>query len=499
MSSARALSQLHELRALGGRASTLGLDDVAIARFLVQSPELGRAISEAHTAHAQLRAQHPEVIGLDEASLVAWTQEDWVNFYSADAVQPYVALAARGPWIVTAHGAVLYDCGGYGMLGFGHSPEAILPAVARPVPNANIMTPSLSLKRFAEALRRELGHTRPDGCPFARFIAMNSGSEAVSVAARIADVHARRATDPGGRHAGKKVRYLAIEGGFHGRTDRPAQASDSSLPAYRKHLRTFRDQTFLVTTPPNDVEALRATFARAEAEGIFFELMLVEPVMGEGRPGVGITRAFYDEARRLTREMGSLLLVDSIQAGLRGHGVLSLVDYPGFQDADAPDFETWSKALNAAQYPLSVLGLGTFAASLYVPGIYGNTMTAHPRGLEIGTEVLAHFTPELRAQIVRAGSTFRAGLEALQRDHADVVREVTGTGLLLALWLDERVPVLGFEGLETWCRHHGVNVIHGGTNALRFTPHFGITDAEITLVLDVLRAGIARFSALAAA
>ena len=32
-------------------------------------------------------------------------------------------------------------------------------------------------------------------------------------------------------------------------------------------------------------------------------------------------------------------------------------------------------------------------------------------------------------------------------------------------------------------REHGLGVIHGGTNSLRFTPHFGITDEEVDLVI----------------
>lgn len=65
--------------------------------------------------------------------------------------------------------------------------------------------------------------------------------------------------------------------------------------------------------------------------------------MGEGNPGEAITREFYGAAREETRRARSLLVVDSIQAGLRARGALSIVDYPGFADADAPDMETYSK------------------------------------------------------------------------------------------------------------------------------------------------------------
>ena len=58
-------------------------------------------------------------------------------------------------------------------------------------------------------------------------------------------------------------------------------------------------------------------------------------------------------------------MVDSIQAGLRAHGTLSIVDYPGFEDAESPDIEAYSKALNAGQYPLSVLAMnGSCGVSL---------------------------------------------------------------------------------------------------------------------------------------
>ena len=60
------------------------------------------------------------------------------------------------------------------------------------------------------------------------------------------------------------------------------------------------------------------------------------------------------------------------------------------------------------------------------------------------------------------------------------ITKVQGTGLLLSAELDpERFPVVGFDAVEPWCRRRGLGVIHGGINALRFTPHFMITSKEI--------------------
>ena len=324
---------------------------------------------------------------------------------------------------------------------------------------------------------------------------MNSGSESMTVAMRICDVNSKNMTGPGGRHEGKPVKLLAIERAFHGRTDRPAQISHSCKGKYDKVLKTFAERDNLILVPSNNVEALQAAFAKAEEEGYFIESMSIEPVQGEGNPGQCIDRDFYDEARRLTNEHGSMLIVDSIQAGIRGQGTLSVVDYEGFQDAEGPDLETWSKALNAGQYPLSVLGLNDRAAELYVVGIYGNTMTTNPRALETAVAVLDKITPELRQNIRDRGREFVEKLKALAEEVPGIITQVQGTGLLISAELDpEIMKVVGFDDVEVWCRKQGLGVIHGGINALRYTPHFNITTEEVDLVIDITRRAIIHFA-----
>ena len=154
---------------------------------------------------------------------------------------------------------------------------------------------------------------------------MNSGSESMTVAMRICDVNSKNMTGPGGRHEGKPVKLLAIERAFHGRTDRPAQISHSCKGKYDKVLKTFSERDNLILVPSNNVEALQAAFAKADEEGYFIESMSIEPVQGEGNPGQCIDRDFYDEARRLTNEHGSMLIVDSIQAGIRGKELYPLL------------------------------------------------------------------------------------------------------------------------------------------------------------------------------
>ncbi len=489
------LSQLVEIRANSGTQQTTGLKDEVITRFAATNQNLIRAIAEASKNHKEYIEQFgSEVLLMEESELIRTLQSDYINFYSAPTVNPYVAIAARGPWVITSHGAVLHDNGGYGMLGGGHGPDEVIGAMSKNWVMANVMTASFSQKRFADALRREVGHSR-GACPFSKFVCVNSGSESVTLGMRIADVNANNMTGLGGRYDGKQIKKVALKQAFHGRTQRPASISDSCKKGYVDNLATFRERENVIIVEPNNVEDLQSAFSRAEEENYFIELLALEPVQGEGSPGQAVTREFYDEARRLTSEHGSLLLVDSIQAGFRGKGSLSIVDYPGFQTAEAPDLETWSKALNGGQFPFSVLGLSERAAELYVVGIYGNTMTTNPRALETAVEVLSKVTPELRANIIEKGDEFLLKLGGLQKEFPNEITLVQGSGLLLCAELNpETLPVVGFGCVEEWCRLNGLGVIHGGKNALRFTPHFDITSEEIDLVIDIVRNCLMAFS-----
>ncbi len=480
------LVKLDEMRHAGGNARTQGLADAIVADLTERHADLVEAIDAAYGAFLALRSAEPELLKLDEAAQIEAVQGDYINFYPDDGINPYVALAARGPWIVTLKGAVIHDDGGYGMLGFGHAPKAVLEALARPQVMANVMTPNIAQRRLAQALQRELGHTR-GGSPYAKFLCLNSGSESVSLAARIADVNAKLLTETGAKHAGREIKRIAVKGAFHGRTERPALYSDSSRKTYQQHLASFRDERSLLTVEPYDVAQLRQVFADAERNGWFIEAMFLEPVMGEGDPGRACTVEFYNAARELTKAHGSLLLVDSIQAGLRAHGVLSIVDYPGFEGIEAPDMETYSKAINAGQYPLSVLAVNERAAALYRKGIYGNTMTTNPRALDVACVVLDQLSPELRANIRERGREFVERLEALKAELPGYITKVQGTGLLFSCELSADFKCYGSGSTEEWLREHGYGVIHGGANSLRFTPHFAVTGDEVDLLVAGVR------------
>ena len=409
------VEKLNVLRKAGAKARTIGLPDATIERFAARYPELVAAIDDACARFEQLRAEFPDIIAMDENAQMLAVQEGFVNFYADDNVNPYLAIAARGPWLVTLKGAVVHDSGGYGMLGFGHAPEVVLQAMNQPHVMANVMTPSLSQLRLARALRREIGHSR-GGCPYTKFLCLNSGSESVSLAGRIADVNTRLMTDPGAPHAGWKVKRIAVKGAFHGRTELPMLYSDSTRKAYATHLGSYRlQEANTITVEPYDVEALQRGFDEGGTRPGAHRSDV--PGAGDGRRQPRPRRAARLLCRRTRIDaQAPHPAADGFDPGRTAHHRQPVGGrLPEFAGLEAPDMETYSKALNAGQYPLSVLAVTERAEKLYRKGIYGNTMTTNPRAMDVACAVLGALTPELRANIRERGREFVAKFEQLAR------------------------------------------------------------------------------------
>ena len=126
---ASVLEQLNAIRSKAGERRTVGLDDQTVCQLVTNDPGLAKAVDMATEEFEALNREFPELMALGEVEQVEAIEEHIVNFYADDTVNPYVSMAAYGPWIVTTKGAVLHDDGGYGMLGFGHLPEPIIEAM----------------------------------------------------------------------------------------------------------------------------------------------------------------------------------------------------------------------------------------------------------------------------------------------------------------------------------------------------------------------------------
>jgi acetylornithine/succinyldiaminopimelate/putrescine aminotransferase len=113
-------------------------------------------------------------------------------------------------------------------------------------------------------------------------------------------------------------------------------------------------------------------------------------------------------------------------------------------------------------------------------------MTANPRALDVACATLALLTPALRENVRKRGAQAVAKLEKLKAELGGLITKVQGTGLLFSCELAPQFKCYGAGSTEEWLRMHGLNVIHGGANSLRFTPHFAIDEAELDLLVAMV-------------
>ena len=217
---------------------------------------------------------------------------------------------------------------------------------------ANVMTPSCRQLRFTRALEREIGHTR-GGSPV-HALSLPQLRFRIGVAGlphrrrqRQADDRCRRPAMPAARSSASRSRAHStaapnVRRCYSDSTPQGLRAAPGQLPR-----RTQSADGRTVQRRPAAPGLRRRRQERLVHRGDV-------PRAGHGRRRSG-PRGDAGVLRRRARTdasaHGSLFLVDSIQAGLRAHGVLSIDRLPGLREASMPpDMETYSKAINGGQY-----------------------------------------------------------------------------------------------------------------------------------------------------
>jgi len=396
------------------------------------------------------------------------------NFYSKYDKSPYLPVGAHGPWIITDKQKIVYDVGGYGMLGFGHNPSWLLHVLSKPHVMANVMTPSYEQENICKLLSNKTNYDK--------FAFLNSGSEGIEFTLRYVD----RINKMKNNNNLETV-FINLKSSFHGRTMNAASISNSCKNVYLDKTNNLGELIGKVNSVEiNNILDFDKCSDKLMNQNKQIMGVIMEPVMGEGNPGEALTPEFYNFVRSKTKKYNIPLVIDSVQAGLRTNGCLSISEYNNFQDFDIPDFEIFSKAITGGHYPLSIIGINKKYSNINIEGIYGNSMCANPKALDICEKALNIFYSRYAKNVVEMGELFKQMLLELKEKYPKIITNVNGTGLLLSAEIDGKYPVSGYNSLEYKLRNTGLNVIHGGKNALRFTPHFGINKNEIILVSNLL-------------
>ena len=336
----------------------------------------------------------------------------------------------------------------------GHAHPALLSAISKQaetlghVSNFFASAPQIEL---AEKLLEVADAPAGSGVFFA-----NSGTEANEAAFKIA----RRTGRP---------RILTLQDSFHGRT--MGALALTSKEAYRAPFEPLPGGVEFLEV--GDEQALANALAPGDVAAVF-----AEPIQGEA--GVRALDPDYLRAlRRLTREHGTLLILDEVQTGIgrTGHWFAHQA-IEGLQ----PDVMTLAKGLGGG-FPIgAVISFGQHTHDLLQPGQHGTTFGGNPIAAAAGLAVIGTILEEgLLTHVRDVGEELTRELLGLAHP---LIQEVRGAGLLLGIGLNAPVaPQLAAAALEA-----GFIVNAPNPTTLRLAPPLVITPAQLATFTAALPA-----------
>ena len=341
--------------------------------------------------------------------------------------------------------AYLDFVGGIAVVGLGHRHPAVTAAAHAQLDelwHASNLYWTEPMTRLAGLLSDRRGGAQAFFC--------NSGAEANESALKVA----RKATG--------RSRIVALEGSFHGRT--LGALSATGQPAKWDGFGPLVPGVSFAT--PNDVESLEA----AVSPGGELAVIILEPILGEG--GVlSLDDDFVAAAGEIAREVGALLCLDEVQAGIGRTGSFFAYEQLGVE----PDLVTLAKGLGNG-LPIGALLVREGVADAIGPGDHGSTFGGNPVACAAACAVVDAIDDALLANVVARGEQLADGLRGLRG-----VVDVRGRGLLVGALLD-RDPGQVVDA----CREQGLLVLTAGANVLRLLPPLVVAETEVDEALGIL-------------
>ncbi len=293
----------------------------------------------------------------------------------------------------------------------------------------------------------------------------NSGTEAMECALKLARkaMHVR-----GTKH---KTSFVAVEGGFHGRTMGALSLTYSEK--YRKPFAPLMDVTWV---PHDDIAALERAVAEKQPAAVCYE-----PIQGEGgiRP---LSAEFQRAAREICTRTGTVLIHDEVQCGCGRTGTF----LAGQQTGVTPDVVVLAKPI-AAGLPMGACLASAAFADTFEKGEHGSTFAGGPLVCRAALVFLDELDRGLLDNVKARGAEMKQGLQAIAKD-MPIVREVRGTGLMLGLRLwhsaTEFQKALYKAGVITNCTSGDV---------IRIVPPFVVTAQDIQDALHTMRSVLSQF------
>jgi acetylornithine aminotransferase/acetylornithine/N-succinyldiaminopimelate aminotransferase len=370
---------------------------------------------------------------------------------------PVLLTHGKGAYLYADDGGKYLDfLSGIGVMALGYSHPAVT-RVLRKQAGRLVHVSNLFYTEFPSLLAQKLA--KLSGLD--RVFFSNSGTEAWEGALKIARAVAS------GKGLKKRIRFLALENSFHGRTI--GSLATGYTEKYRKPFAPLMPGVTFVKF--NDVEDLKKKFDDDVCA------VCIETIQGEG--GVQpVSLEFMKTARELTAGSGALLLLDEIQCGLGRTGKMFACQHYGVK----PDVVTLAKPL-AAGLPLGAILVTEEVAGAIHPGMHGSTFGGGPLACAVALEVLKVIEDEkILSHVKEVGGYFLDLLQQLDARHSCIV-DVRGVGLMVGVELDSAELA---KAVQKTMLEEKIIINRTHETVLRFLPPFIVTKKQVELVVKTL-------------
>jgi len=289
-----------------------------------------------------------------------------------------------------------------------------------------------------------------------KILPMNSGAEAVETAIKAVR---KWGYEVKGVPEGK-AEIIVCADNFHGRT--LSIISFSTDPDARTGFGPYTPG--FRTVPFGDAEAFAAAI-NANTVAV-----LIEPIQGEA--GVIIPPAgYFTRIRELCTDNNVTLILDEIQTGLGRTGKLLAEEHEGIE----ADVTLIGKALSGGFYPVSAVLSNSEVLGVLKPGQHGSTFGGNPLACAVARTALKVLTEE--GMIENAAVMGDYFLEGLRSIRSNIVRDVRGRGLMMAIELE---PEAG--GARQYChalKERGLLAKDTHDHTIRLAPPLVITREQV--------------------
>ncbi len=386
-----------------------------------------------------------------------------------------VIRSAHGSTITTEDGRSYTDfLMGAGSLNYGHNhPELIAEISAYLTSGGPLHTldfRSTAKERFIEAFSTNI--LEPRGMSYKLQFTGPTGTNAVEAAMKLA----RKVT---GRRS-----IVAFTGAFHGMTAGSLAASAKTCPTHLSRADIVRMPYDGFFGP--DVDTMNHIEAMFESPGSGLEppaAFIVETVQGDGGLNT-LSAAWCQRLSRLAKRLGSLFIIDDIQAGCGRTGSFFSFDSLGVE----PDLVCLSKSLSASGLPMALL-LVAPSLDKWEPGEHSGTFRGNCLAFvtaAVATQWWA--SSDIQAEAMRRAGTLTARLDAMVSAFPHVVRR-KGRGLFQGLEMTADAADRVADAAYT----RGLVIETAGPRdeIVKVMPALNIEDGELSRGLDILQEAVA--------